>query len=52
MCGCMLFVATKLFGVFAGSMTVAFGALPFALLWFALPLRRRVRLSAARRRRE
>jgi Family of unknown function (DUF6328) len=40
MCGCMLFVATKLFGVLAGSLTVVLGAVPFAVLWFLMPLRR------------
>lgn len=49
MCGCLLLVATKLFGVLAGSLTVAFAAVPFALLWFLLPLRRR-RQTRARAR--
>ena len=40
MCGCLLLVTTKLFGVTAGVVTAVLGALPFALLWFALPLRR------------
>ncbi len=46
MCGCLLLVATKLFGAFAGILTVTLSALPFALLWFALPLRRRRKLDA------
>ncbi len=46
MCGCLLLVATKLFGVFAGVLTTTLSALPFALLWFALPLRRRRALDA------
>jgi hypothetical protein len=40
MCGCLLLVTTKLFGVTAGVLTAVVGALPFAVLWFALPLRR------------
>jgi hypothetical protein len=40
MCGCLLLVTTKLFGVTAGVLTATLGAVPFALLWFALPLRR------------
>ncbi len=40
MCGCLLLVTTKLFGVSAGVVTAALGAVPFALLWFVLPLRR------------
>lgn len=46
MCGSLLLVATKLFGAFAGALTVVFGALPFAVLWFAMPLRRRYVLEA------
>ena len=41
MCGCLLLVATKLFGATAGVLTLLIGAVPFALLWFVLPLRRR-----------
>lgn len=40
MCGCLLLVTTKLFGVGAGVVTAALGAVPFVLLWFVLPLRR------------
>lgn len=40
MCGCLLLVTTKLFGVMAGVLTAMLGAAPFAVLWFALPLRR------------
>ena len=46
MCGCLLLVTTKLFGVSAGVLTAALGALPFTLLWFAVPLRRRRLLDA------
>jgi Family of unknown function (DUF6328) len=45
MCGALLLVATKLFGPLVGALTVSFGALPFLLLWFLLPLRRRARLD-------
>jgi Family of unknown function (DUF6328) len=45
MSGCLLLVATKLFGAQAGALTFAFGALPFLVLWFAMPLRRRARLD-------
>lgn len=44
MCGALLLVATKLFGAAAGTITVAATAVPFAVLWFAMPLRRRARL--------
>lgn len=47
MCGALLLVATKLFGAVAGTLTVALGALPFLLLWFLLPLRRRMQLDRA-----
>jgi Family of unknown function (DUF6328) len=48
MCGCMLLVATKLFGQLAGLLTVAGGSIPFLLLWFVLPLRRRRVLNRER----
>lgn len=44
MCGALLLVATKLFGTTAGAIVAALAAVPFALLWFALPLARRARL--------
>jgi Family of unknown function (DUF6328) len=47
MCGALLLVATKLFGAGAGAITVAGAALPFALLWFAMPLRQRARLGTS-----
>ncbi len=50
MCGCLLLVTTKLFGIPAGVLTACVGALPFAILWFAVPIRRLHRLDAARRR--
>jgi hypothetical protein len=47
MCGCLLLVATYLFGVLAGLLTVILGAFPFAILWFAMPLLRRRKLDGA-----
>jgi hypothetical protein len=52
MCGALLLVTTKLFGVPAGALTAGLGALTFAALWFGLPLRRRRVLDARRRRRD
>jgi len=52
MSGCLLLVATKLFGALAGALTVAFGALPFLVLWFAMPLRRRAELDRTLRPRD
>jgi drug/metabolite transporter (DMT)-like permease len=49
MCGCLLLVATKLFGVLAGILTLILGALPFAILWFAMPLLRRRKLHSGAR---
>jgi hypothetical protein len=40
MCGCLLLVTSKLFGIAAGVLTASIGALPFVILWFAIPLRR------------
>ncbi len=48
MCGSLLLVATKLFGVTAGALTTIAVAVPFAVLWFAMPLRRRRALGRAR----
>lgn len=48
MCGSVLLVATKLFGVAAGAVTTIAVAAPFAVLWFAMPLRRRRALGRAR----
>ncbi len=45
MCGCLLLVATKLFGATVGALTVAFGAIPFVTLWFVMPLLRRAQLE-------
>lgn len=50
MCGCLLLVTTKLFGVSAGALTACLGAIPFLFLWFAIPLRRLHILNARRRR--
>jgi drug/metabolite transporter (DMT)-like permease len=41
MCGCLLLVATKLFGVGVGVLTMVAATVPFGTLWFAMPLRRR-----------
>jgi len=38
MCGSLLLVTTKLFGVTAGVLTASIGAIPFAVLWFAGPI--------------
>lgn len=46
MCGCLLLVSTKLFGIPAGVLTAVLGAIPFAILWFAIPLRRLRTLNA------
>jgi hypothetical protein len=40
-CGALLLVATRLFGALAGTLTLLLGAVPFLVLWFVLPLRRR-----------
>src|SRR5581483_1760882 len=48
MCGCLLLVASKLFGTLAGVLTVIVAALPFGTMWFAVPLRRRRTLAARR----
>jgi hypothetical protein len=49
MCGCLLLVATKLFGVLTGALTAIVVGIPFAALWFAMPLRRRAVLNRERR---
>jgi len=46
MCGALLLIATKLFGAAAGLVTVAVAAVPFATLWFAMPLHRRAQVRA------
>jgi hypothetical protein len=40
MCGSLLLVTAKLFGVLPGAVTAAVGAVVFALLWFAVPIGR------------
>ena len=50
MCGCLLLVTTKLFGITAGVLTASIGAIPFALLWFAIPLARLRMLDASERK--
>jgi hypothetical protein len=49
MCGCLLLVTTKLFGLGAGVPTAGIGALAFALLWFVAPIKRRRTLEQRRR---
>jgi Family of unknown function (DUF6328) len=49
MCGCLLLVATELFGVGAGVLTVTLAAIPFCALWFAMPLLRRRSLAGRRK---
>jgi hypothetical protein len=49
MCGSLLLVTTKLFGVTAGVLAASIGAVPFLLLWFAAPLRRLHRLHCTGR---
>lgn len=49
MCGCLLLVTTKLFGLTAGVLTASVGAIPFAVLWFAGPLIRLRMLDRDRR---
>jgi uncharacterized protein DUF6328 len=46
MCGSLLLVATKLFGVTTGLLTVAIAAILFLVIWFGLPLVRKARLSS------
>jgi hypothetical protein len=52
MVGCLLLVTTKIFGATAGVLTATFGALPFLILWFAVPLRRLRILNVNRRQNE
>jgi hypothetical protein len=49
MCGSLLLVATKLFGVTTGAITVALAALSFLIVWFVLPLVRKARLAGVSR---
>lgn len=49
MCGCLLLVTTKLFGIAVGVLTASIGAVPFLVLWFAVPIRR-LRMLDARHR--
>jgi hypothetical protein len=45
MCGALLLVATKLFGVGAGLLTLLGAVSAFAGSWFVVPMRRRARLG-------
>ncbi len=49
MCGCLLLVTTKLFGITAGVLTAIVGSLPFVALWFAVPINRLRMLNARER---
>ena len=49
MCGSLLLVATKLFGVATGVCTAAFGILVFSGAWFAVPLARLRALESQQR---
>jgi Family of unknown function (DUF6328) len=46
MCGCVLLVTTKLFGLVAGVLSTCLVAAPFAVLWFLGPLTRARKLEA------
>jgi len=48
MCGSLLLVATKLFGVATGVLTVGLAAIFFLVIWFGLPLVRKAKLNSAR----
>jgi hypothetical protein len=50
MCGSLLLVATKLFGVGTGAITVGVASSGFLVLWFVMPLARKARLNSASRR--
>ncbi len=45
MCGCLLLVTTELFGAGWGVLTAGLAAIPFLVLWFAIPIRRAAALS-------
>ncbi len=49
MCGSLLLVTTKLFGIAAGALSAGIAAIPFMVLWFAMPLSR-LRMLDARHR--
>jgi hypothetical protein len=50
MCGSVLLVTTKLFGQVAGVITAVAATLPFAILWFAVPIMRLRTVGRARER--
>lgn len=50
MCGCLLLVSAKLFGIPVGILIAVIGAIPFTILWFVIPLRRLRMLNDRRRR--
>jgi hypothetical protein len=47
MCGSLLLVATKLFGVTTGVITVLLASVPFIVIWFVMPLLRKARLNGS-----
>jgi hypothetical protein len=47
MCGSLLLVATKLFGVTTGVITVLLASVPFTVIWFVMPLLRKARLNGS-----
>jgi hypothetical protein len=40
MCGCLLLVTTNLLGAGWGALITVLAAVPFLVLWFAIPIRR------------
>jgi hypothetical protein len=49
MCGSLLLVATKLFGITTGAITVGIAASFFLVVWFGLPLMRKMKLNSPER---
>ncbi len=45
MCGCLLLVTSKLLGAGWGVLVTVLAAIPFLLLWFAIPMRRAAALG-------
>jgi hypothetical protein len=50
MCGAVLLVTAKLFGAGTGALAAGVCSIPFAALWFGIPVARRVTLDQTRRR--
>ena len=49
MCGSLLLVATKLFGITTGAITVGIAASFFLVVWFGVPLMRKAKLNSTQR---